>query len=857
MKTVRLSFCLLMLISMFLLSNAESRDYTKMGLPMGAKMRIGKGMVYGHITFSPDSSLLAVPTTVGIWIYDGVTGKERNLLVSESDIANSVAFSPDGKTLVSGHYQKVHFWDVNTGTLKHTLTGHEGEVASIAFSPDGKTIATASWDDETVKLWDVASGEPKLNFIAQKGFVESLAISPDGKTIATSGRDDNNDNDTIKLWDFTTGRLKATLTTEGLEHIRHITYSPDGNTIASCDGWSDFPFVRLWDVATNTLRDTLVGHVDTVLSVAFSDDGKTIASGSRDKTVVLWDINGNYKHTLVDHTDTIVSAAFSSDGKTIATASWDSTIVLWDVKDHKPRTTINGHISGFNSINFSPDGKTIVSGGEDRIVRLWDITTGENIRIYTGHAGVVLSVAFSPDGRTIASASGRHYESGWIGDDPTIRLWDTESGIQKQILIGDRTAVYHVAYSPDGQVLVSCGSEKKATFWDTATGNPLWTIAGKARTSGDTNLNGEGVGRVQFSPDGMMASSGEKSETSVWDISSRQLIATFSGTSRKTSDSAFSPDGKILATLYANGEIHLYNIATGVRNTIISEHTSNLSLIAFSPNGKTLATADFHEDNKVRFWDPDSGELQSVIVGHQDGVASLAFSPDGQTLATASWDGTMLLWDVPSVIDLSLHESDITGDGVLSIHDLLLVAANFGQTGTTVIDVNSDEVVDIADLIKIASELEIAAVKPELNYDLDVVPSIAEVKTWINEAKQLDLFDPINWKGVDFLIKLLKAITPNRTSLLPNYPNPFNPDTWIPYQLAQPTDVTIHIYATNGDVIRTLDLGHQTIGLYHHRGSAAYWDGTNELGEAVASGIYFYTFTAGTFTATRKMVIRK
>ena len=857
MKTIRLSFCILMLTSMFLPPNAESQDYAKLGLPMGAKMRIGKGRVRGHITFSPDSSMLAVPTTVGIWIYDGFTGKEKDLLVSESGIANSVAFSPDGNTLASGHYQKSHFWDVPTGKLKHTLTGHKGGVSSIAFSPDGKTLATASWNDETVKLWNVASGKQILNFIAHDNYVESLAISPDRKTIATGGSDDYNDNDTIKLWDLSTGRLKATLTTEGFEHIRHIAYSPDGNTIASGDGWPNFPFVRLWDVETKTLRDTLIGHVDTVLTVAFSTDGKTIASGSRDNTVVLWNTDGNYKNTLPNHTDTVVSAAFSPDGKTIASASWDSTIILWDAKSLQPRTTIYGHTSGLNSIKFSPDGKTIVSGGDDRIVRLWDITSGENIRSYTGHTGIVLSVAFSPDGRTIASASGSNYENNWFGYDPSIRLWDTESGIQKQILLGDRTAVYHVAYSPDGQVLVSSGSDKKAIFWDTATGNPLWTIAGKARTDGDIDLNGEGVGRVLFSPDGTMVSSGEKSETSVWDTSSRQLITTFSGTSRKTSESAFSPDGKTLATLYANGEIHLYNIATATRNTIISEHTSNLSLIAFSPNGKTLATADFHEDNKVRFWDPDSGELQSVIVGHQDGVASMAFNPNGTTLATASSDGTILLWDVPSVINLSLHESDITGDGILSIHDLMLVAANFGQTGPTAIDVNYDDVVDIADLIKIASEMEIAAVKPQLSYDLDVVPTIAEVKTWINEAKQLDLLDPINQKGVAFLIKLLKAITPNQTALLPNYPNPFNPETWIPYQLAQPTEVTIHIYSTKGNVIRTFELGHQTIGLYHHPGTAAYWDGTNELGETVASGIYFYTLTAGTFTATRKMLIRK
>ncbi|MYB64132.1 PQQ-binding-like beta-propeller repeat protein, partial [Candidatus Poribacteria bacterium] len=671
MKTIRLTLGILLLISMFLLPNAESQDYTKLGLPMGAKMRIGKGRVYGHVTFSPDSSLLAVPTTVGIWIYDGFTGKERNLLVSESGIANSVAFSPDGKTLASGHYQKFHFWDVNTGKLKQTLTGHQGAVSSIAFSPDGKTLATASWSDETVKLWDVASGKQILNFVAYDDYVESLAMSPDGKTIATSGNDDYNDNDTIKLWDLNTGRLKATLTTEGFEQIRHIAYSPDGNTIASGNGWSNFSFVRLWDVGTKTLKDTLLGHGDTVLTVAFSLDGKTIASGSRDNTVVLWDIDGNYKNTLPNHTDTVVSTAFSPDGKTIASASWDSTIILWDAKNLQPRVTINGHTSGLNSINFSPDGKTIVSGGDDRIVRLWDITTGENIRSYTGHTGVVLSVAFSPDGRTIASASGPNYESDWYGKDPTVRLWDTESGIQKQILFGDRTATYHVAYSPDGQVLVSCGSDKKAIFWDTATGNPLWTIAGKARTDGDIDLNGEGVGRVLFSPDGMMVSSGEKSETSVWDTSSRQLIATFSSTSNKTSASAFSPDGKTIATLYANGEIHLYNIATRTRKTIISGHTSDLSLIAFSPNGKTLATADFHEESIVRFWDPDSGELQSAILGHQNGVASIAFNPDGTALATASWGGTILLWDVPSVINLLLHESDITGDGILSIHDLM------------------------------------------------------------------------------------------------------------------------------------------------------------------------------------------
>ncbi len=137
------------------------------------------------------------------------------------------------------------------------------------------------------------------------------------------------------------------------------------------------------------------------------------------------------------------------------------------------------------------------------------------------------------------------------------------------------------------------------------------------------------------------------------------------------------------------------------------------------------------------------------------------------------------------------------------------------------------------------------------------MPTRATVAVWLKEARQLNLADSAFQRGILFLENLLKALTPKTTALLPNYPNPFNPETWIPYQLSTPADVRISIYTADGKLVRMLDLGHQPVGIYHQRSRAAHWDGRNALSEPVASGVYFYTLTAGKFTATRKMLIRK
>ena len=261
-------------------------------------------------------------------------------------------------------------------------------------------------------------------------------------------------------------------------------------------------------------------------------------------------------------------------------------------------------------------------------------------------------------------------------------------------------------------------------------------------------------------------------------------------------------------------------------------------------------------------------------------AASLAGESNGEgTLATLTFEviavkgSTLTLSDVlltntageafvPTVENAEITESiqskgDVNGDGMVNIQDLVLVASNLGKIGQNAADVNGDRIVNIQDLVLVAGALINSAAAPSLHPQSLEMLTAADVKLWLSQAQHLTLTDATSLKGIFFLEQLLAALIPQETALLPNYPNPFNPETWLPYQLAKPADVTLHIYAVNGTLVRTLTLGHQPAGMYQNRSRAAYWDGKNALGESVASGVYFYTLTTGDFTATRKMLIRK
>ena len=318
---------------------------------------------------------------------------------------------------------------------------------------------------------------------------------------------------------------------------------------------------------------------------------------------------------------------------------------------------------------------------------------------------------------------------------------------------------------------------------------------------------------------------------------------------------SFSPDGSLLASATFDG-IKLWDIETHENIGTLLEGVA-IADVSFSPDGSLLACG---LESGTILWDI---EKNSTIAFFADSfpVTSVSFAPDGSLLASSSFFSSGIkLWDVTSYIDQLESKKiaeDVNADGVINIQDLVLVASNFGETGETAADVNGDGIVDIRDLVRVAGAFGTSAAAPSLHPQSLEILTAADVKLWLSQAQHLNLSDATSQRGIGLLEQLLIVLTPKKTTLLPNYPNPFNPETWIPYRLAKPADVQITIYGVNGALVRTLALGHQLPGIYQNRSRAAYWDGRNAVGESVASGLYFYTLTAGDFISTRKMLIRK
>lgn len=569
----------------------------------------------------------------------------------------AVAFSPDGKTLaaaggspwakqgVQSADPTIRLWDVATGRERRQLTGHQGVVTALAFSPDGTTLAATTPEDNGVRLWDLAGGESrKIEFPRNMGPLSAFALSPDGKTLALAG----GEQPLVQLREVSGGKQLSDFG-EQQAAVESLAYSPDGKSLAAKSGG----VVRLWDVATGKLvrkfrprtyyaKQRRLGleaggfggmsAPAATAPVLFTPDGKTLIAEGGDNTLHVWDAATGKELRQLMHRGPVVSAAVSPDGRRLASGCMDNAVRVWDLATGKEVLHLEGHFGGYMGVAFSPDGKRIASAGGDHTVHLWDAVTGKEVNFTAGHLGEVVGGAFIDGGKVLVTA----------GRDNTVRFWDVAAGKELRHFANRYDLIDHVAVAPDGKTVVTSGEDEDAVhLWDAGTGKHLDEVTAKPFG-------------FKFTPDGRHLAFLD-AEGFV------HLRPVGGGTGRRLGDRlqpltvpvfAFAPDGKTAAVAQPDDSVRLLDLPGGKERGRIDTAAANEGTyqVLFAPDGKTLAS--LHGNSSVRLWDVGSGRLLYRLqpTGQTEApnlTLTLAFAPDGRSFATTGGgDRSVHLWEV-------------------------------------------------------------------------------------------------------------------------------------------------------------------------------------------------------------------
>jgi WD40 repeat protein len=412
--------------------------------------------------------------------------------------------------------------------------------------------------------------------------------------------------------------------------IGALAFSPDGKTVASGAYDND---IYLWQADSGRERRHFTGHAGPVRALAFSHDGRTLASGSDDRTVRLWDVDGGKELRRLDgHTLSVLAVAFAPDGKALASAGSDYVVRVWDLGTGKERYRLQGHDSGVNAVAFSPDGGTLASGGDDNMVRLWDAASGKPLRKLAGHDDLVLSVAFSPDGKVVASG----------GKDGTLRLWQAADGTELWKTWAHGDGVLAAAFAAGGKALTTAGKDGQVARWDLSTGKPL----------GRFDSHHARLITMAVSPDGTRVAAGsEAGRIDLWDAATGKPLVLLPRTGDRLKSVAFTPDGRafIVAAADAAGSIVLLDPASAKELRRFGAYrTTGLTL---SPDGRLLALNGPRDGERLSLWNVATGKRLRDLPGHENVVSTdwlrqpAAFTPDGRFVIGPASRETLGVWD--------------------------------------------------------------------------------------------------------------------------------------------------------------------------------------------------------------------